>query len=48
MKNNKTCSKREIQYQKQMGTLQEYDRNVHYFSYPLPCTSTVNTDDDTV
>jgi len=23
-------------------TIQVYDRNVHYFSYPLPCTSTVN------
>jgi hypothetical protein len=44
--NNKTLSKREIQYQKQMGMLQEYDRSVHYFSYPEPCTSTINTDDD--
>jgi hypothetical protein len=28
-------------------TIQVYDRNVHYFSYPLPCTSTVNIVDDT-
>jgi hypothetical protein len=48
MKNNTTHSKWEIQYQKQLGTLQEYDRNVHCFSYPLrPGTSTVNTADDT-
>ena len=46
MKNNKTHSKLEIQYQKQLGTLQEYDRNVHHFSYPLPCTFTANTVDD--
>jgi len=45
MKNNKTHSKWEIQYKKKLRTLQEFDRNV-YFSYPLPCTATVNNDDD--
>jgi hypothetical protein len=44
--NNKTRSKREIQYQKQNGMLQEYDRSAHYFPYPVPCTSTINTDYD--
>jgi len=47
MKNKKAHSKWEIQYKKQLGTLQQYDRNVHDFSYPLPCTSTANIVDDT-